>query len=40
MSNISSILKDKQRTSVFVAHRLRTIFDSGACAHTDPVSQS
>ncbi|KAF8537079.1 P-loop containing nucleoside triphosphate hydrolase protein [Trichophaea hybrida] len=28
MSNISSILKDKQRTSVFVAHRLRTIFDS------------
>ncbi|KAI5806147.1 P-loop containing nucleoside triphosphate hydrolase protein [Geopyxis carbonaria] len=28
MSNISSILKEKQRTSVFVAHRLRTIFDS------------
>lgn len=31
MNNISSILKEKQRTSVFVAHRLRTIFDSGAC---------
>ncbi|KAA8906424.1 P-loop containing nucleoside triphosphate hydrolase protein [Sphaerosporella brunnea] len=28
MSNISSILKEKRRTSVFVAHRLRTIFDS------------
>ena len=27
--NIKSILKDKKRTSVFVAHRLRTIFDSG-----------
>ncbi|TGZ80185.1 P-loop containing nucleoside triphosphate hydrolase protein [Ascodesmis nigricans] len=28
LSNISSILKEKQRTSVFVAHRLRTIFDA------------
>ncbi|CCX13555.1 iron-sulfur clusters transporter atm1, mitochondrial precursor [Pyronema domesticum] len=28
MSNITSILKEKQRTSVFVAHRLRTIFDA------------
>lgn len=28
MHNINSILKDKARTSVFVAHRLRTIFDS------------
>lgn len=28
MQNINSILRDKQRTSVFVAHRLRTIFDS------------
>jgi len=27
MQNINSILKDKARTSVFVAHRLRTIFD-------------
>jgi ATP-binding cassette subfamily B (MDR/TAP) protein 7 len=26
--NINSILKEKARTSVFVAHRLRTIFDS------------
>jgi ATP-binding cassette, subfamily B (MDR/TAP), member 7 len=28
LQNINSILKDKARTSVFVAHRLRTIFDS------------
>jgi ABC transporter ATM len=28
LSNISSILKDKARTSVFIAHRLRTIYDS------------
>ena len=28
MQNINSILKEKARTSVFVAHRLRTIFDS------------
>ncbi|KKY14602.1 putative abc iron exporter [Phaeomoniella chlamydospora] len=28
MQNINSILKEKGRTSVFVAHRLRTIFDS------------
>ncbi|KAJ5662479.1 uncharacterized protein N7477_010095 [Penicillium maclennaniae] len=28
LQNINSILKDKMRTSVFVAHRLRTIFDS------------
>ncbi|RPA98937.1 P-loop containing nucleoside triphosphate hydrolase protein [Choiromyces venosus 120613-1] len=28
LGNISSILKEKERTSVFVAHRLRTIFDS------------
>lgn len=28
LQNINSILKDKSRTSVFVAHRLRTIFDS------------
>lgn len=28
MHNINSILKEKGRTSVFVAHRLRTIFDS------------
>ena len=28
LQNINSILKDKKRTSVFVAHRLRTIFDS------------
>lgn len=28
MQNINSILRDKRRTSVFVAHRLRTIFDS------------
>lgn len=28
LQNINSILKDKQRTSVFVAHRLRTIYDS------------
>ncbi|KAI9790043.1 MAG: Iron-sulfur clusters transporter atm1, mitochondrial [Piccolia ochrophora] len=29
LQNINSILKDKVRTSVFVAHRLRTIYDSG-----------
>ena len=28
MQNINSILKEKGRTSVFIAHRLRTIFDS------------
>ncbi|GAB7341178.1 hypothetical protein MBLNU457_7473t2 [Dothideomycetes sp. NU457] len=28
LGNINSILREKQRTSVFVAHRLRTIFDS------------
>jgi ATP-binding cassette subfamily B (MDR/TAP) protein 7 len=28
MQNINSILKEKSRTSVFVAHRLRTIYDS------------
>jgi ABC transporter ATM len=28
MQNINSILREKGRTSVFVAHRLRTIFDS------------
>lgn len=28
LQNINSILKDKERTSVFVAHRLRTIYDS------------
>ncbi|PYH91537.1 P-loop containing nucleoside triphosphate hydrolase protein [Aspergillus ellipticus CBS 707.79] len=27
LQNINSILKEKRRTSVFVAHRLRTIFD-------------
>jgi ABC transporter ATM len=28
LSNINSIIKEKRRTSVFVAHRLRTIYDS------------
>ncbi|PHH72037.1 hypothetical protein CDD82_6202 [Ophiocordyceps australis] len=28
MNNINGILREKRRTSVFVAHRLRTIFDS------------
>lgn len=28
LSNINSILKEKRRTSVFIAHRLRTIYDS------------
>ncbi|EPS44589.1 hypothetical protein H072_1369 [Dactylellina haptotyla CBS 200.50] len=28
LQNINGILKEKRRTSVFVAHRLRTIFDS------------
>lgn len=28
LGNINSILKEKMRTSVFVAHRLRTIYDS------------
>ncbi|EMC95682.1 hypothetical protein BAUCODRAFT_122979 [Baudoinia panamericana UAMH 10762] len=28
LGNINSILKEKKRTSVFVAHRLRTIYDS------------
>lgn len=28
LQNINSILKEEARTSVFVAHRLRTIYDS------------
>ena len=28
LQNINSILKDQQRTSIFIAHRLRTIYDS------------
>lgn len=28
LQNINSILTEKRRTSVFVAHRLRTIYDS------------
>lgn len=28
MSHINGLLKDKQRTSVFIAHRLRTVYDS------------
>jgi ABC-type glutathione transport system ATPase component len=28
LQNINSIIKEKARTSVFVAHRLRTIYDS------------
>ncbi|KAI5793884.1 transporter ATM1, mitochondrial precursor [Peziza echinospora] len=28
LQNISSILKEKERTSIFVAHRLRSIYDS------------
>lgn len=28
LQNINSILREKNRTSVFVAHRLRTIYDS------------
>jgi ABC transporter ATM len=28
LANINSILKEKKRTSVFIAHRLRTIYDS------------
>lgn len=28
MQNINEILKEKARTSVFIAHRLRTIYDS------------
>ena len=28
LQNINSILKEKARTSIFVAHRLRTIYDS------------
>ncbi|KAF2876621.1 P-loop containing nucleoside triphosphate hydrolase protein [Massariosphaeria phaeospora] len=30
LSNINSIVKEKKRTSVFVAHRLRTIYDCDA----------
>jgi len=28
LSNINSIIKEKKRTSVFIAHRLRTIYDA------------
>ena len=28
LNNINGIIKEKKRTSVFVAHRLRTIYDS------------
>jgi ATP-binding cassette subfamily B (MDR/TAP) protein 7 len=27
MANINSIIKEKARTSIFIAHRLRTIYD-------------
>lgn len=29
MRNINSVLLDKARTSIFIAHRLRTIVESG-----------
>jgi ATP-binding cassette subfamily B (MDR/TAP) protein 7 len=28
LQNINSVLREKKRTSIFVAHRLRTIYDS------------
>jgi ABC-type sugar transport system ATPase subunit len=28
MTHINGLLKDKRRTSVFIAHRLRTVYDS------------
>lgn len=28
LSHINSIIKERKRTSVFIAHRLRTIYDS------------
>jgi ABC transporter ATM len=32
MRNINTVLLDKARTSIFIAHRLRTIVESGAFA--------
>ena len=29
MRNINSLLTDKARTSIFIAHRLRTVVESG-----------
>jgi hypothetical protein len=29
MRNINSTLLDKQRTSIFIAHRLRTVVEAG-----------
>jgi ABC-type transport system involved in Fe-S cluster assembly fused permease/ATPase subunit len=30
MKNINTILLDKARTSIFIAHRLRTVVEAGA----------
>jgi hypothetical protein len=30
MRNINSVLLDKRRTSIFIAHRLRTVVDAGS----------
>jgi ABC transporter ATM len=29
MRNINNILKDQSRTSIFIAHRLRTVVEAG-----------
>lgn len=34
MRNVNATLLDKHRTSVFIAHRLKTIADAGTLSHS------
>ena len=34
MRNVNAILQEKARTSIFIAHRLRTVVEAGAFAHS------
>lgn len=31
MKNINALLQEKSRTSIFIAHRLRTVVEAGEC---------
>ena len=36
MRNINTLLQEKARTSIFIAHRLRTVVEAGAYRHFSP----
>ena len=38
MKNINSLLQEKSRTSIFIAHRLRTVVEAGECPHHSSLS--